>query len=90
MYVYVIGPNEGAQKIGFTKNLETRLRAIQTGHPSKLYIHHYVEVTDKQHLLLEKKVHRELNHKKLKGEWFDLTKTEAVELLTFFGMEYIA
>lgn len=88
MYIYVIGPKVGPQKIGITKDLKSRLKAIQTGNPDKLFIHHFEEVETKQVRPLEKKIHLELSYKKLKGEWFDLTPEEAVDFLTYFTIRY--
>jgi len=88
MIIYVIGPKEGPQKIGITKDLKARLRNIQTGHPSKLFVHHTEEVETNMVRPLEKKIHAELNYKKLKGEWFDLTPDEAKEFVIFFNIRY--
>lgn len=88
MFLYVIGPIEGHQKIGFSKNVERRLKTLQTGNSNKLYIHHVEEVPDNRVRILETKIHRELNYKKKKGEWFDISSTEAKELLQFFVMRY--
>ena len=88
MFIYVIGPETGPQKIGISGDVNARLRNLQTGHPSKLFIHHIEEVKPKNVRLLEKKIHRELNHKKLKGEWFDLSAKEATEFLTYFVIRF--
>ena len=58
-YIYVIGPEDGPQKIGITNNLKHRLKAIQTGNPEKLYVHHFEEVDPKKVRKLEKKIHSE-------------------------------
>ncbi len=86
MYLYVIGPNEGPQKIGLSENVQRRLKNLQTGHPHKLHIHHFEEVPRKQVRAIEKRIHTELNYKKLKGEWFDITKQEAIEFLIYFNI----
>lgn len=83
MFIYVIGPEIGPQKIGFTKDVNRRIKALQTGHPQKLIIHHLEEVNEKVYRKLEKRIHLELNYKKLKGEWFNMTSQEAVEFLQY-------
>ena len=37
---------------------------------------------------MEKKIHTELNHKRAKGEWFNLTPQEAIEYIIFFKIRY--
>lgn len=88
MYIYVIGPPIGPQKIGISNDVNVRLKNLQTGNPERLVIHHIEEVTSKQVRLLEKAIHRDLNHKKLKGEWFDMTQDEAKDYVVFFNIRY--
>ena len=77
-YVYVIGPDDGPIKIGFTNNLKTRLRTIQTGNPERIKIHYSIEFkTEKDMRAAEKKIHRTLAHKRKKGEWFDILPEDA-------------
>jgi hypothetical protein len=83
MFLYVIGTNERYQKIGFSANVERRLKSLQTGNPDKLQIHHVELVPKEQVRLLERKIHKDLAHYRLKGEWFNLTSQEAVDLLKF-------
>lgn len=88
MYIYVIGPENGPQKIGITNNLKHRLRAIQTGNPDKLFVHHFEEIDASRVRLLERKIHLELVHKRLKGEWFNLTVEEAIDFVIYFKIRY--
>lgn len=83
MFLYVIGPLSGPQKIGISKNPQSRLRSLQTGHPSKLFLNHSIEVPDDRVRLLERMIHQDLSHRRTNGEWFDLSPTEAEELLEF-------
>jgi hypothetical protein len=55
-------------KIGFTKNVESRLVQLQTGNPKKLTI---LEVF-KGSLEIEKYLHAIYNKYKISGEWFDI------------------
>lgn len=88
MYIYVIGPDTGPQKIGISKDVNTRLRNLQTGNPLELMIHHTEEVDPDRVLLLEQKIHKELNHKRTTGEWFDLTWQEARDMVIYFVITY--
>jgi len=88
MFIYVIGPAEGPQKIGLSGDVEKRLQTLQTGSPVTLIIHHTEEVNPKKVRLLEKKIHNELNHKRVKGEWFDLSPEDAKAFVVFFVIRY--
>ena len=88
MFLYVIGPREGPQKIGLSGDVAKRLQTLQTGFPEELFVHHTEEVSTKKVRLLEKKIHTELNYKRAKGEWFNLTPEEAKEFLIFFKIRY--
>ena len=77
-FVYAMGPPNGPTKIGFTNNLETRLRAIQTGNSEKIKIHYNIEFdTEKEMRDAEKKIHKSLSHKRKKGEWFNILPEDA-------------
>jgi Meiotically up-regulated gene 113 len=77
MYIYIIGNAIDKQKIGFTNDVVTRLKTLQTGNPDHLTIHHFEEVPASRVRLLERKIHKELNHKRIKGEWFNISPNEA-------------
>ena len=81
--MYAIGPANGPTKIGFTNNLKSRLKAIQTGNHEKIQIHYNIKFdTEKEMRDAEKKIHKTLAHKRKKGEWFDILPEEAkLELL---------
>ena len=83
MFIYVIGPESGAQKIGFSQDVEKRLSSIQTGNPQKLKIHHIQEVRENHVRLLEKKIHKVITHKRVSGEWYNVTPEEAIAEVTF-------
>jgi hypothetical protein len=81
MYIYVIGTEGRYQKIGFSNDVVKRLATLQTGNPEQLAIHHYEEVPADRVRLLERHIHKELNHKRIIGEWFALTPDEAKAML---------
>jgi Meiotically up-regulated gene 113 len=88
MFIYVIGPATGPQKIGISGDVDQRLQTLQTGFPGELFIHHKEEVEPKKVRLLEKKIHSELNYKRVKGEWFNFTPEEAKDFVIFFNIRY--
>jgi len=88
MFIYVIGPDEGEQKIGLSKSPERRLKNLQTGHPKRLRIHHKEPIDATIVHKLEKKIHTELNYKRTKGEWFNMTPQEATEFVIYFRIRY--
>lgn len=83
MFLYVIGNNESKQKIGFSANVEKRLAELQTGNPDQLYIHHTQAVPKDRVRLLERKIHRELGYRRIKGEWFNMSANDAKLMLDF-------
>lgn len=66
-YVYfVLCRDKDAVKIGFTNNLQARLRHMQTGNPSELELLAAIPGS----MVQEKALHRKLAIYRLKGEWF--------------------
>jgi len=77
-FVYLIGEknNDNRYKIGSTraKDVNHRLKQLQTGNSSELYIKEAFE-TDHP-FKLEKMLHNHFVNKHLTGEWFDLSKAD--------------
>jgi hypothetical protein len=89
MFIYIIGNNTNKQKIGFSNNVNKRLKTLQTGNPEQLYIHHYELVPDDRARLLEHKLHKELNHMRIKGEWFEMSPNDAKLMLQFMMIRWL-
>jgi mRNA-degrading endonuclease YafQ of YafQ-DinJ toxin-antitoxin module len=75
-YVYLIGEigNEGKYKIGSTraKSVDKRLKQLQTGNSSALFIK---ELYETEHpFKLEKMLHNRFKSHNLIGEWFELSE----------------
>ena len=74
-FVYLIGEvdNEGKYKIGSTraKDVNKRLKELQTGNSSELFIKHSYET--EHPFKLEKMLHNHFKPLNLIGEWFDLS-----------------
>jgi len=77
-YVYLIGEigNEGKYKIGSTraKSIEKRMKQLQTGNSSILYIKDSFET--EHPFKLEKMLHNYFGDKALIGEWFELSEAD--------------
>ena len=77
-YVYLIGVvgNNANYKIGSTKakDINKRLKQLQTGSSSELYIKDSFET--EHPFKLEKMLHNHFREKRLIGEWFELSKAD--------------
>ena len=74
MYVYFIGTGitKGHQvKIGVAKDVEKRLKGMQTGNPHKLIILAKIPCDSRRHALhLEATLHERFKKDRMTGEWF--------------------
>ena len=77
-YVYLIGEkdNIGKYKIGSTKakDINKRLKQLQTGNSSELFIKEYYET--EHPFKLEKMLHNHFKSSNLIGEWFELSESD--------------
>ena len=87
-YIYIIGSNKPPYKVGISKNLNRRLRNLQTGYPYPLQIHHTIETDISQTKLFETILHRNLKHYKTNGEWFDISLNDLKLQLDFVLIRY--
>lgn len=70
--VYFIKNNEGYTKIGKTHDLKNRLHNLKyESYGKDLRVIHLIESRDID--VLEKTLHKVFAHKRVKGEWFDLS-----------------
>ena len=80
-YVYLIGEinEENKYKIGSTraKNVNNRLKSLQTGNSNELYIKEAFE-TNKP-FKLETMLHNKFRDKNVIGEWFEMNATDIEE-----------
>lgn len=63
-------------KIGYTKNLNARRKALQTSNPNRLVILGYIN-GDKNK---EKELHQKFNYLRVQGEWF-MPKQELIDYI---------
>ena len=77
-YVYLIGEigKEGRYKIGSTKakDVNKRLKQLQTGNSSELFIKESYET--EHPFKLEKMLHNHFKSSNLMGEWFELSESD--------------
>ena len=81
-YIYAIG-TDTRQKIGFSKDPASRLKQLQTGNSEELQLHHAISVNCDDVSLLERHIHKDIGYKRVKGEWFDMSKQQAIDYLIF-------
>lgn len=63
---------EKLYKIGYTRReVEQRIRELKTGNAAELFI--VESFKSKWGTKIESQIHRRLKHKKINGEWFELT-----------------
>jgi hypothetical protein len=82
--VYVIGAPNQPVKIGLAVDVAKRLSQLQTGFPHRLKIYEAHEVSSDRARSIERSCHMELRDRRLNGEWFDVTPTEAAQVLRRF------
>jgi len=79
--MYVIGTNnrpDGPVKLGISADPPRRVGQLQTGHADRLQLFHSELVSDDKARLFERLLHKSLNHKRTRGEWFDVTVEQAI------------
>ncbi len=76
-FVYVIGPEQGLQKIGLATDPRSRLATLQTASPFDLLLHASVAVPFGAAPAIERQAHRLLVRSCIRNEWFDTTPDEA-------------
>jgi hypothetical protein len=81
--IYIIGPKEGPFKIGYAGDPRSRLSNLQVGQAVELFLHYEEETETSRAKVIEKLIHRQLGHKRIRGEWFDVKLDEAVAEVRF-------
>jgi hypothetical protein len=81
-FVYAIGDGHGNVKIGVATNIKHRMRSLQTGNASRLYLIAYVPVQKHYDAYrIEAKAHSSEDLDKRCGEWFAMADLDAVQVL---------
>lgn len=80
MFVYLIRCEENnLYKIGYTKNVENRIKQLQTGNGDKIYLVYKYEsdIANK----IEKPLHKFYSHANKLNEWFELYIEDEVDFI---------
>jgi hypothetical protein len=80
-YVYIVKCGEfDYYKIGVSKiNVQARISVIQSGCPFEIKL--IGQYHTERYLLIERKIHKSLKTKNIRGEWFLLSQTELNEIV---------
>lgn len=89
MFLYCIANSQGLCKFGFSGDPHRRLRALQTGSSDTLVLLETVAVDDQSVRSLERLLHQEFGHLRVRGEWFDCTPEQGVNYLRWFAIHYL-
>lgn len=76
-YVYVIGADDGPQKIGIANDPESRRSLFQTGNHALLKVAAAAPVSRKEAGIVERYAHWLLRDQRVRGEWFNVSPDEA-------------
>lgn len=87
-YVYVISVNKnGPCKIGHAANVLQRFWQIKSANHQELTLSAVFETESPyQAILFEGLAHTEVFDKRIRGEWFDITAFQAIDVVTKLGL----
>lgn len=77
-FVYVIREEHGLIKIGMTRRFDLRFRDLQQSIPYELSVVHLFET--EKYVELEMWLHCHFSDKRVRGEWFCLSKVDLAEM----------
>ncbi len=81
-FVYAVGDGQGNVKIGTANDIKHRMRTLQTGNASRLYLIAYVPLQNRYDAhRLEATAHAAEDVRRMCGEWFALADLDAVQVL---------
>ena len=83
MYLYAIGTTGRRQKIGFSKTPHKRLKTLQTGNPEERHLHYQFAINEATAQRFEAHVHKEHNHQRIKGEWFNMSPAAVISMMKY-------
>ena len=86
--IYVIGPENGPYKIGFSSDPVSRLSNLQVSSPVVLKLHYSESTTLAKAKIIEKLIHRQLSHQRLRGEWFSIPLSDVISEVKFAFITY--
>lgn len=88
IYVYLIrNPLNGLCKIGITNNTKIRISQLENSSGMRLQMLIYIELEpnyDESALYIESYLHNFFNHKRVLGEWFNLSIKDIIAIRNLF------
>jgi hypothetical protein len=88
-FIYVIGPEQGLQKVGLATDPRSRLATLQTASPFDLLLHASVAVPFGHAHTIERHAHRLLVRSCVRNEWFETTPADAIAAVHAAGAPWI-
>ena len=90
LYLYCISNDSGLCKFGYSRDPQSRLRNLQTGNSDCLRLVDSVLVEDSSNVrLLERLLHREFAHLRVRGEWFACSSEQGSSFLRWFEIHHL-
>jgi hypothetical protein len=84
-FIYLIRAENGYVKIGITRNIDNRLKTLETASPLQL------ELLKSKHVrnapAIDRRLHKLYQDKRKRFEWFDLDDQEIKEIITLINQE---
>ena len=82
--IYVIAASpEGPVKLGISNDASKRLKQLQTGQDKTLVLYAEEKCRATHTHLLEKLLHKQLAHYRIRGEWFEIDVDTAISEVKF-------
>jgi hypothetical protein len=89
MYLYAIcDDSTGHIKIGYSADPDQRVRDLQTGNSGALRLVHRARIREDRARIVEQRLHLDLNHLRVRGEWFKLSETRARGMIDYAIIRY--
>ena len=89
MYLYAILDSQtGYIKLGYSVDPDQRLCELQTANSGALRVVYRARIREDRARIVEQQLHRELNHHRVRGEWFDLTENRATGMIDYAIIRY--
>lgn len=76
-------------KVGFTNNVERRLRDLQTGNPDPIVLIAKIRSSSEAYRALERDLHTRLKNHRVRGEWFDSYPEVRSIVIDHFGEVFV-
>lgn len=83
-YIYLLRSEQGHYKIGKSKDVPNRTKALGTALPFKTELIHTIKAADM--VAVETQLHERYAHCRLNGEWFALTVEEVAEVMALTAL----